>query len=74
MVKKELKKTLNSMTTWEKQEVLINYIHIEIDVFGRENFHHFKSYCGQIKDDNKYNVYSNYRYCLAVENNSENNS
>ena len=46
---------------------------IEIDVFGRENFHHFKSYCGQIKDDNKYNVYSNYRYCLAVENNSENN-
>ena len=44
-----------------------------IDVFGRENFHEFKSYKGVVPNDNKYNVYSEYKYCLAFENNSEHN-
>jgi hypothetical protein len=47
-----------------------NYL---IDVYGKQNFHNFKNYIGMIKDENKYNVYSNYKYVLAVENNSENN-
>ena len=45
-----------------------------IDVFGRENYHNFNTvYKGTVPDDNKYNVYSNYKYCLGVENNSEHN-
>ena len=47
---------------------------ISIDVFGRENYHQFTtSYKGPVPDDNKYNVYSRYKYCLSSENNSENN-
>ena len=46
----------------------------EVDVFGRENFHNFGTlYKGPVPEDNKYNVYSNYKYCLGVENNSEHN-
>ena len=45
-----------------------------LDVFGRENYHNFDSlYKGQVPDDNKYNVYSKYKYALSVENNSEKN-
>ena len=44
-----------------------------IDTCGRENYHHFKNYVGKVPSDNKYNVYSIYKYCLAVENNSEPN-
>ena len=42
-----------------------------IDVFGRENYHKFNIvYKGTVPHDNKYNVYSNYKYCFGVENNS----
>jgi GR25 family glycosyltransferase involved in LPS biosynthesis len=44
-----------------------------IDSCGRENYHHFKNYVGKVPSDNKYNVYSIYKYCLAAENNSEHN-
>jgi len=44
-----------------------------VDVFGRENYHQFKSYKGPVPADNKYNVYAFYKYVLAVENNSEHN-
>ena len=44
-----------------------------IDVWGRENYHNFKSYKGVVPDDHKYNIYAKYKYCLAVENNSEHN-
>jgi len=45
-----------------------------IDVFGKDNFHNFNTlYKGPVPDENKYNVYSNYKYCLGVENNSEHN-
>jgi hypothetical protein len=44
-----------------------------VDVFGRENYHQFKSYKGSVLADNKYNVYAFYKYVLAVENNSEHN-
>jgi GR25 family glycosyltransferase involved in LPS biosynthesis len=45
----------------------------EIEIYGRENYHNFKSYKGVVPDDNKYNVYAFYKYVLAVENNSEPN-
>jgi GR25 family glycosyltransferase involved in LPS biosynthesis len=44
-----------------------------IDVWGRQNYHQFTSYKGMVPEDNKYNVYANYKYCLAAENNSETN-
>jgi hypothetical protein len=47
--------------------------HITIDVWGKQNFHHYKNYLGMIKDDDKFNVYSNYKYCFSAENNSEKN-
>jgi hypothetical protein len=42
-----------------------------IDVWGRQNYHQFKSYKGMVPNDDKYNVYANYKYCFAAENNSE---
>ncbi len=44
-----------------------------IEVWGRENYHSFQSYKGCVPEDNKYNIYANYKYVLAVENNSERN-
>jgi len=44
-----------------------------IDIWGRVNYHQFQNYKGAVPADNKYNVYANYKYCLAVENNSEHN-
>jgi GR25 family glycosyltransferase involved in LPS biosynthesis len=45
----------------------------EVDVWGLENYHAFQSYKGAVPDEHKYNVYAKYKYCLAVENNSERN-
>ena len=45
----------------------------EVDIYGRENYHQFSNYKGPVPEDNKYNVYANYKYCLGVENNSEHN-
>ena len=42
-----------------------------IDVYGKENYHNLTSYISPVPDDNRYNVYSKYKYVLAVENNSE---
>ena len=44
-----------------------------IDVFGRANYHSLSNYIGQVPGDDRYNVYSDYKYALAVENNSEHN-
>ena len=44
-----------------------------IDVFGRANYHSLSNYIGQVPADDRYNVYSDYKYALAVENNSEHN-
>lgn len=44
-----------------------------IDIWGRENYHQFQNYKGPVPADNKYNVYANYKYCFAAENNSEPN-
>jgi GR25 family glycosyltransferase involved in LPS biosynthesis/TPR repeat protein len=44
-----------------------------LDVYGKENYHNFKSYKGPVEAENKYNVYANYKYCLAIENNNEHN-
>jgi hypothetical protein len=45
--------------------------HIKIDVYGKENYHSIERYEGLVPEDNRYNVYSKYKYVLAVENNSE---
>jgi hypothetical protein len=45
----------------------------EIDIWGRQNYHNYKNYRGAIKDDNKFNVYGNYKYCFSAENNWEHN-
>jgi GR25 family glycosyltransferase involved in LPS biosynthesis/tetratricopeptide (TPR) repeat protein len=44
-----------------------------IDVFGRANYRSLSNYIGQVPGDDRYNVYSDYKYALAVENNSEHN-
>jgi hypothetical protein len=41
------------------------------DVYGRSNYHNLSSYISPVFNDNKYNVFSKYKYVLAVENNSE---
>jgi len=53
----------NKITETEERRLL--------DVYGKENYHHLKNYVGAVKEENKYNVYANYKYCLAVENNNE---
>ena len=42
-----------------------------IDVYGKHNYHNITSYVGPVNDENTFNVYSKYKYVLAVENNSE---
>jgi len=44
-----------------------------VQVYGRENYHEVSNYMGVVPDDNRFNVYSKYKYCLAVENNFEMN-
>ena len=45
-----------------------------LDVFGKQNYHNFTSYVGPIPlEDDKYNVYANYKYCFTAENNWEHN-
>ena len=44
-----------------------------INVFGRENYHNFSSYVGQLEDDKTYNGYSKYKYAFCAENNAEDN-
>jgi hypothetical protein len=46
---------------------------MKIDVWGKQNFHTFKNYCGMIEEDDKFNVYANYKYCFSAENNKEYN-
>jgi GR25 family glycosyltransferase involved in LPS biosynthesis len=42
-----------------------------IQVFGKINFHSVVSYKGPVPDENRFNVYSGVKYCIACENNSE---
>jgi GR25 family glycosyltransferase involved in LPS biosynthesis/glycosyltransferase involved in cell wall biosynthesis len=42
-----------------------------ISVYGKENYHSMLHYMGAVPDENRYNVYSHYKYALAIENNSE---
>jgi hypothetical protein len=44
-----------------------------IDVFGHANYHSLQNYIGKVPGDDRYNVYSDYKYAIAVENNSEHN-
>ena len=44
-----------------------------IDVFGRDNYHNFSSYVGQLEDDKTFNGYSKYKYAFTAENNAEDN-
>jgi len=43
------------------------------EVFGKENTHSIATYVGPVPEENRSNVYLNYKYCLAVENHSEHN-
>ena len=42
-----------------------------IDIYGRENYHSLTQYKSPLKDDKKENHFIHYKYCFAVENNSE---
>jgi GR25 family glycosyltransferase involved in LPS biosynthesis/tetratricopeptide (TPR) repeat protein len=42
-------------------------------VFGKQNFNNFECYRGKVPDENRSNVYSKVKYCLACENNAETN-
>jgi hypothetical protein len=46
---------------------------INVDVYGRKNYHNLKCYVGQLKKDRKESQLPNYKYCLSVENNFETN-
>jgi GR25 family glycosyltransferase involved in LPS biosynthesis/glycosyltransferase involved in cell wall biosynthesis len=48
-------------------------IDLPVDIWGRENYHQLPNYKGEVPQENKYNVYANYKYCFAAENNSEKN-
>ena len=51
-----------------------NHIHsIRLQVFGKSNFHNFKSYIGKLLDDDKYNSLIQYKYHISCENNFEYN-
>jgi GR25 family glycosyltransferase involved in LPS biosynthesis len=51
-----------------------NHIHsIHLQVFGKSNFHNFKSYIGKLLDDDKYNSLIRYKYHISCENNFEHN-
>ena len=43
----------------------------KIDVYGKENYHSVEQYKGVVPGENRYNVYSKYKYVLSIENNSE---
>jgi GR25 family glycosyltransferase involved in LPS biosynthesis len=42
-------------------------------IYGRENFNNLECYQGTVLDENRANVYSKAKYCLACENNAETN-
>lgn len=42
-----------------------------VEVYGKMNYHKLSSYIGPVEKENTFNVYSKYKYVLAVENNSE---
>ena len=44
-----------------------------IKVFGRQNFNNLACYQGKVPNENRSNVYSKVKYCIACENNSETN-
>ena len=44
-----------------------------VEVYGRQNFHNVPNYRGPVPHDNRFNVYSQYKYVLGIENNSEPN-
>ena len=45
----------------------------KLEIFGRENYHNFKTYTGQLNEDDKINSLLPYKYHLAFENNFEYN-
>ena len=44
-----------------------------IQVYGKVNYHSVSSYKGPVPDENRFKVYSGVKYCIAAENNSEEN-
>jgi hypothetical protein len=66
----ELNKDIICVDYWK--DIIQEYkSKININVFGRENYHQFKSYIGPLKDDDKMNGLLPYKYHFAAENNSE---
>ena len=67
----------NFDTGHQKRIQFIQYLEKEkkeyMHVFGKENYHQFNSYQGQLKENKKENEYVNYKYVFACENNSETN-
>ena len=59
----------------QKRIQFIKYLEKEkkkyMHVFGKENYHQFNNYKGQLKENKKENEYLNYKYVFACENNSE---
>jgi FkbM family methyltransferase len=44
-----------------------------IDVYGSRNHHNIDSYVGPVPGEDRYNLYSKYKYVIAAENNFETN-
>jgi GR25 family glycosyltransferase involved in LPS biosynthesis/tetratricopeptide (TPR) repeat protein len=61
---------LKKLEEWQKGEEGRTSL---IDIYGRENYHSLTHYKGPLKDDKKENHFIHYKYCFAVENNSERN-
>ena len=68
----ELNKDIICVDYWK--DIIQEYkSKININVFGQQNYHQFKSYIGPLKDDDKMNGLLPYKYHFAAENNSESN-
>jgi FkbM family methyltransferase len=61
------------------QKKRIDFVHVLengeceniIDVFGKENYHNFRSYKGVVPNDNTSNVLNQYKYYFMCENNEQ---
>ena len=80
--KLDIVSTICSSKNFDEGHILrnkfIKYIENNVDskilnVFGKENYHNFKSYIGPLLNDDKLNGLAPYKYSFAAENNSENN-
>lgn len=61
------KKRINFIKEIEKKNINL------IDIYGKENYHNFNNYKGEVINNDKEKCFEKYKYCFQVENNFEYN-